>query len=171
MLGDKEKSTAEKSSDPFLFLRNGGKKIVNFAIINHCNAKCTYCKFHLEKDQQYVSLENARRAIDYLLEIDTGVLALTGGEPLLHPQLPDIIRYARKKGLIVYTGTNSLPLTADLATALKDADVTAVWISFESSTYDSFNKNRGKPNLHKQEKKGLKLLKKCPNHYFCQITY
>ena len=159
MHGDKEYSSAENSSDPFLFIKNGGKKIVNFAITNHCNAKCTYCKFHLEKEPQYVTLENAKRAIDYLLKINTGVLALTGGEPLLHPQLPDIIKYARNRGLIVYTGTNSLLLTTDLAAALKEADVTAVWISFESSTFDSFNKNRGIPNLNEQVKKGLKLLK------------
>jgi len=159
MFGVKGKKIMDESSDPFIFLKNGGKKIVNFTITNYCNAKCIYCSFHHEKEKKYVTLEDACRAIDYLYEINTGVLALTGGEPLLNQYLPDIVRYAKKKGLIVYTGTNSLPLTEDLAKELSKAGISAVWISFESSSYIDFNKNRGVPRLHNKVKRGLKYLK------------
>ncbi len=159
MSGELKEPSSINSADPFLFLRDGGRKIVNFAITNFCNAKCKYCSFHKEKNKRCVTLEDARRAIDYLYEINTGVLALTGGEPFLNPFLPDIIRYARKKGLIVYTGTNSIPLTEDLSKELRKADISAVWISFESSSYNIFNQNRGVPKLHIKVKDGLKYLR------------
>lgn len=146
------------SSDPFVFFRNRGKKIVNFAIVNHCNAKCVYCSFHKEKVQKYVGLDDAKRAIDYFCDIDIGVLSLTGGEPLLNPYLPDIIRYARGRGLIVYTGTNALALTEEFAKELKMAGVSAVWISFESSSFDAFDMNRGIPALHEKVISGLHAL-------------
>ncbi|WP_455392139.1 radical SAM protein [[Eubacterium] cellulosolvens] len=156
----------EPSADPFIFLRNGGKKFVNFAVTNYCNAKCKYCQFHRERDKINVSLDDARRAIDYLCDINTGVLALTGGEPLLNPSLPEIVKYAHNKGLIVYTGTNSLPLTEELATELGSAGVTAVWISFESSSYAAFNENRGVPGLHIRVKEGAGYLKNAGVTYF-----
>jgi MoaA/NifB/PqqE/SkfB family radical SAM enzyme len=148
----------DQSSDPFMFLRDGGKKIVNFAITNYCNAKCKYCSFHLEKNKKYVKFDVACSAIDYLNDINTGVLALTGGEPLLNPDISEIVKYARKKGLIVYTGTNSLPLTPELAKDLKKADISAVWISFESSSYQDFDSNRGVSELHKSVKDGVQSL-------------
>jgi MoaA/NifB/PqqE/SkfB family radical SAM enzyme len=140
-------------------MKDAGKKIVNFAITNHCNAKCEYCLFHKEKNKKDVSLDDAIRTIDYLCDVNTGVLSLTGGEPLLNPDLPDIVKYARKRGLIVYTGTNSIRISDDLAKELKKADINAIWISFESSTYKSFNENRGVNNLHERVKNGLKSLK------------
>jgi MoaA/NifB/PqqE/SkfB family radical SAM enzyme len=158
MKGVNTKKSHDQSSDPFTFLKCGGKKIVNFTVTNYCNAKCTYCSFHFEKNKKIVTFDDAIRAIDYLYEINTGVLALTGGEPLLNPELPDIVRYARKKGFIVYTGTNSIPLTEDLAIELKRADISAIWISFESSTFKDFDINRGVPGLHNKVKEGIESL-------------
>ena len=79
MSGENERRSVIESSDPFLFLKDGGRKVVNFAITNYCNAKCKYCSFHHEKNKMCVSLADAQRAVDYLVEIDTGMLALTGG--------------------------------------------------------------------------------------------
>ena len=159
MQGVNTNKKPKQASDPFTFLKAGGKKFVNFAITNFCNAKCKYCSFHLEKNKTYVKYEDACRVIDYLIDINTGVLALTGGEPLLNPDLPDIVKYGRKCGLIVYTGTNSLPLTPDLAKELHKVDISAVWLSFESSSYKEFDNNRGVPSLHKKVKAGVNTLR------------
>jgi MoaA/NifB/PqqE/SkfB family radical SAM enzyme len=132
---------------------------VNFTVTNFCNAKCVYCSFYKEQEKKYVSFDEAVQAIDYLSEINTGVLSLTGGEPLLNPDLPEIVKYARNKGLIVYTGTNSIPLSEQLAKDLARSDISAVWISFESSSYKEFDLNRGVPKLHMKVKDGLASLR------------
>jgi MoaA/NifB/PqqE/SkfB family radical SAM enzyme len=145
--------------DPFWFIRNGGKKIVNFTVTNFCNATCVYCSFHKQKKKKIVSFDEAKMAIDYLIEINTGVLSLTGGEPLLNPELPEIIKYARSKGLIVITGTNGRLLTKPLAKRLQDVELNAIWISYESNSREDFERNRGIPGLGKKIELGLKHLK------------
>lgn len=153
------KTRLDSVNDPFSFIRNGGKKIVNFTVTNFCNAKCVYCSFHKQKNKKTVTLDEARTAIDYLAEINTGVLSLTGGEPLLNPELPEIIAYAKSKGLIVITGTNGQLLTGSMAKRLKDAGLNAIWISYESNSRKDFEINRGIPGLGTTIEIGLKHLR------------
>jgi len=156
----------DDSSDPFRFFRTGGKRIVNFTVTNHCNASCVYCSFHKQKDKKAVTLEQARRAIDYLLDIGAGMVSLTGGEPLLNPDLPEIVRYARQKGLIVLSGTNGALLTPEAARELKSAGLNALWISYESNSPADFEKNRGIPGLHEKVQAGTKALRDCGLPFF-----
>ncbi len=147
------------ASDPFHFVRNGGKKMVNFTVTNFCEATCVYCSFHKQEKKKIVSFDEARMAIDYLAEVNTGVLSLTGGEPLLNPELPEIIEYARSKNLIVITGTNGRLLTRSLAERLHDAGLNAIWISYESNEREDFERNRGIPGLSQKIAQELKHLK------------
>jgi MoaA/NifB/PqqE/SkfB family radical SAM enzyme len=156
----------DDSSDPFRFFRTGGKRIVNFTVTNHCNASCVYCSFHTQKNKKTVTLEQARRAIDYLVGIGTGMVSLTGGEPLLNPDLPGIVRYAREKGLIVLSGTNGVILTRETARELKSAGLNALWISYESNSPKDFEKNRGVPGLHEKVRTGVKALRECGLPFF-----
>jgi|GEM_PF-2311526 len=146
------------SSDPFRFFRGGGRRIVNFTVTNYCNARCVYCSFHLQKDRKIVSLEEARRAIDYLAGIGTGMVSLTGGEPLLNDDLLDIVRYARQSGLITISGTNGLLLDEGKARELGRAGLNAMWISYESNTALDFERNRGVPGLHEKVRAGVEAL-------------
>jgi len=107
MQGVNTNKKPKQASDPFTFLKAGGKKFVNFAITNFCNAKCKYCSFHLERNKTYVKYEDACRAIDYLIDINTGVLALTGGEPLCDEQeAAQLCKKIKKLGLLVKVDTN-----------------------------------------------------------------
>ena len=131
-------------------MRNGGRRIVNFTVTNFCNASCVYCSFHKEPDKKMVSPADARRAIDYLSENEVGMLSLTGGEPLLNPGLPDMVRHAARRDMLVFTGTNGILLTKELAARLKEAGLSSMWISYESDSPQEFEKNRGVPGLHKR---------------------
>jgi MoaA/NifB/PqqE/SkfB family radical SAM enzyme len=146
------------ASDPFEFMKHGGKKIVNFTVTNYCNARCVYCSFHKEKNRKQVSLEDAKKAIDYFVCIDTGLLSLTGGEPLLNSNLPEIVKYAAKKGMIVITGTNGILLDKKMALKLKTAGLSAIWISLESNSPEDFERNRGVPGLHAKIQATIKIL-------------
>ncbi len=145
--------------DPVRFLKGGGRRMVNFAITNRCNARCRFCSFPQEKEEREVSLEEGLRAVDFLAGINTGVLSLTGGEPLMSPHLPAIARRAREMGMIVYTGTNGILLSPEMARKLRQCGLNAVWISFESSSFATFNRNRGVKGLHRKISHGLSYLK------------
>lgn len=154
-------------NDPFRFARGGGKRMVNFTIINGCNARCVYCSFHLNKDVKMVGLADARRAIDFLAEHEVGVLSLTGGEPFLNPALPEMVRHAKRRGLIVFTGTNGSLLDERRLGALKKAGLDALWISFESDSEGLFEKNRGIPGLSRMIRKGLRTCDALGLNVFC----
>ena len=111
-------------------------------------------------------MEQARRAIDYLVDIDTGVVSLTGGEPLLKRDLPDIVRYARSRGLIVLSGTNGALLAPETARELKSAGLNALWISYESNSPKDFEQNRGVPGLHDKVRAGVAALRDCGLPFF-----
>lgn len=69
-----------------------------------CNQKCRFCS-NPEREAT-LTLEQAQNLIDDFVERGYDGIILTGGEPTLHPQLADIIAYAREKGIHVRIITN-----------------------------------------------------------------
>jgi MoaA/NifB/PqqE/SkfB family radical SAM enzyme len=154
-------------NDPFQFAKGGGKKIVNFTVTDGCNAKCIYCSFHLNKNFRVVKLHDAKMAIDFLIQHDVGVLSLTGGEPFLNPGLPEMVRYAKDRGLLVYTGTNGSLLDEKILKLLKGAGLDALWISFDSLDERIFEKNRGIHGLAEKIREGIGICQRLDLNVFC----
>src|SRR5207249_8443960 len=80
--------------------------------IRRCNLSCTYCNEYDDHSKPIPTAEVLHR-IDLLAALGTGVLTLSGGEPLLHPDLDDIIRRIRMHGMIATVITNGFLLTID----------------------------------------------------------
>src|SRR5215472_8183938 len=59
--------------------------------IRRCNLACTYCN-EFDDHSDPVPLEEMYRRLDKLAEFGTSIITISGGEPLLHPQLDDVIR-------------------------------------------------------------------------------
>ncbi len=103
-----------------------------FSITNVCNLDCPICFTHNRPDQAYhKSLEDVERIADRILERnpDQTIVDLTGGEPTLHPQLPEIVALLRRKGFArVMVNTNGMRLARDreLAQALARHDAHVV---------------------------------------------
>jgi radical SAM protein with 4Fe4S-binding SPASM domain len=65
------------------------------------------------------------------------------GEPLLHPQIHEFVRYAKQKGLIdVYFNTNAMLLTEEVSERLIEAGLDRISISFEGFTKAVYEKHR-----------------------------
>jgi len=78
-------------------------------VTRRCNQKCRFCSNpEIERD---ISLETARDQIDEFVRLKYRGIILTGGEPTLFEDLPEIIRYAIKKGLGVRVITNGQKLS------------------------------------------------------------
>ena len=56
-----------------------------------CNLSCAYCNEY-DKVSEPVPLEEMHRRIDHLGRLGTAMIGISGGEPLTHPQLDEIIR-------------------------------------------------------------------------------
>src|SRR5438445_7180018 len=59
--------------------------------IRRCNLDCAYCNEY-DKVSSPVPLDTMLRRIDYLADLGTTIITLSGGEPTLHPDLDTIIR-------------------------------------------------------------------------------
>ena len=95
--------------------------LCNYYVTYRCNATCSFCDIW-ERPSPYVTLDNARANLRDLKKLGVRVIDFTGGEPLLHRQLPDLLREAKQLGFITTITTNALlyPKRADQLRGLVD---------------------------------------------------
>ena len=72
--------------------------LVHIIPIRRCNLACTYCN-EFDDFSKPVPIEEMFRRIDRLGAMGTAIVTISGGEPLLHPELDDIIARIRKNGM------------------------------------------------------------------------
>jgi len=73
--------------------------IPDVLITYHCTQRCLQCSVPTmaSNHQAFMTIEDYRHIIDKLDAHGTPVVVISGGEPMLHPELPEFIRYAAKK--------------------------------------------------------------------------
>jgi MoaA/NifB/PqqE/SkfB family radical SAM enzyme len=112
---------------------------VHIIPIRRCNLSCTYCNEFDDVSQPVPTPELLRR-IDRLAELGTGIMTMSGGEPLLHPDLDTIVRHVRARGMIATIITNGYLLTIDRIKRLNDAGLDHLQISIDNVTPDDVSK-------------------------------
>jgi MoaA/NifB/PqqE/SkfB family radical SAM enzyme len=80
------------------------------------------------------------RRIDRLAELGTSIITISGGEPLLHPNLDDIIRHMRRHGIIAGMITNGYLLTVERIEQLNRAGLEHLQISIDNAQPDAVSK-------------------------------
>jgi MoaA/NifB/PqqE/SkfB family radical SAM enzyme len=104
-----------------------------------CNLACTYCN-EFDDVSDPVPIDEMFRRIDRLGEMHTGVITISGGEPLLHPDLDAIIARIRKNGIIAGLITNGYNLVADRIERLNRAGLEYLQISIDNVKPDDVSK-------------------------------
>jgi hypothetical protein len=88
-----------------------------------CNLACDGCYRENEKDS-HKSLEQVKHELDvFQSKRNSDCISIAGGDPLLHPQILDIVADIKKRGLKPIVNTNGVALTMDLLKKLKAAGV------------------------------------------------
>ena len=72
--------------------------LVQIIPIRRCNIDCGYCNEY-DKVSAPVPTDVMERRIDKLAELGTSVVAFSGGEPMLHPDLDRLLRRIRSRGM------------------------------------------------------------------------
>src|SRR5687768_5378042 len=104
-----------------------------------CNLSCTYCNEY-DDHSAPVPTGDVLRRIDRLAALGTGIVTLSGGEPLLHPDLDDIIRRIRSHGAIATLITNGYLLGRDRIKRLNRAGLDHLQISIDNVVPDDVSK-------------------------------
>ena len=107
--------------------------------IRRCNLACTYCN-EFDDFSQPVPTETMFQRVDKLAELGTSVITISGGEPLLHPELDAIISRIRKNGTISGLITNGYLLVAERIQRLNQAGLEWLQISIDNVAPDDVSK-------------------------------
>jgi pyruvate-formate lyase-activating enzyme len=104
-----------------------------------CNLACTYCN-EFDDVSNPVPTEEMFQRIDRLGAMGTAIVTISGGEPLLHPDLDAIIARIRKNGMMAGLITNGYLLVADRIQRLNRAGLEYLQISIDNVMPDDVSK-------------------------------
>jgi len=107
--------------------------------IRRCNLACRYCN-EFDDFSKPIPLEMMKSRIDHLTRLGTTIVTLSGGEPLLHPELDQIIAHIRSHPMLVGMITNGYLLTADRIQRLNRAGLDHLQISIDNLMPDDVSK-------------------------------
>ncbi|MGE0396379.1 MAG: radical SAM protein [Kofleriaceae bacterium] len=130
-----------------------GNWLAHVVVTRRCNLACGYCNEY-DKSSKPVPLETLKRVVDKLKSLGTVTLELTGGEPLLHPELVALLRYARDVGIPRRRMiTNGFLLTRETIEALNEVGLHQLSLSV-----DGVEPNETTEKVLSQLRKRLPLL-------------
>jgi MoaA/NifB/PqqE/SkfB family radical SAM enzyme len=104
-----------------------------------CNLACTYCN-EFDDFSNPVPTEEMFQRIDRLGAMGTSIVTISGGEPLLHPDLDAIIARIRENGMMAGLITNGYMLVADRIERLNRAGLEYLQISIDNVMPDDVSK-------------------------------
>jgi MoaA/NifB/PqqE/SkfB family radical SAM enzyme len=107
--------------------------------MRRCNLACAYCNEY-DAVSPPVPLEQMLRRIDRLGELRTSIVTISGGEPLMHPELDAVIRRIRERGMIAGLITNGFYLGPERIRRLNEAGLEYLQISIDNVEPDSVSK-------------------------------
>lgn len=157
-LGHGDRSPHSSTADCTPTSSRARKPVVVWNISRTCNLRCVHCyaDSHAERYAGELTWEQCCAVIDDLADYGITALLLSGGEPLLHPHLPQILERAISKGLKVTISTNGTKITPALAARFKELGVAYVGISLDGigEVHDKF---RGVPGAFEGAIRGFRL--------------
>ncbi len=116
---------------------------VNLEITNHCNLYCTICPVNttMQRVKGFMDPDLFRKVIDENSDFDF-VLTFQWGEPLLHPQVFDLVRYAADKGVRAMLTSNGTRLDPGRRARLLDCGLDRITFSVDGDK-ESHERIRG----------------------------
>src|SRR6202453_1023643 len=120
-------------------MSTGHPYMAHIVPMRRCNLACTYCNEY-DDHSAPVPLDEMLRRIDHLGRLGTSVITISGGEPLLHPELDQIIARIRKTGAIAGMITNGYLLMPDRIKRLNEAGLDHMQISIDNVMPDEVSK-------------------------------
>ncbi|MFW5936493.1 MAG: radical SAM protein, partial [Desulfosalsimonas sp.] len=132
------------------------RPVVVWNITQRCNLRCIHCYAHAKAGLQENELSTAegKALIDDLADMGAPVLLLSGGEPLMRPDLPELAEYAVNRGMRAVISTNGTLIDRDTARVLKDIGLSYVGISLDGNRQVN-DRFRGMEGAFDQAMKGI----------------
>jgi len=118
---------------------------VAFNVTRKCNKGCDYCYLNLTGED--LSLEKIKEIVE---ASNPETVTLTGGEPLMYPNIEELLSFLSQRGTHIHLLSNGILLNEDYLSAIREADVELF------VTYNEPNKRISR-NLHHANHKGIDI--------------
>ena len=134
-------------------------------LTRRCNLACDHCYLDADTLKHGSPLElktdEVCRLLDDVVQCGDGpMVVLTGGEPLMRPDLEEIITYGAGLNLAMVVGTNGIMLTEQRVRSLKDAGVLGFGISVDSLDPDHHDQFRGRTGAWAKTIAGIEVCRR-----------
>jgi MoaA/NifB/PqqE/SkfB family radical SAM enzyme len=113
--------------------------LVHIIPMRRCNLDCGYCNEYDDVSKP-VPLAEMKKRLDILADMGTSIITISGGEPLMHPELEEVIRHIRKRGMIAGMITNGFLLSKERIRTLNEAGLEHLQISIDNLVPDEVSK-------------------------------
>ncbi len=136
-------------------------RLVAWEVTRNCNLSCVHCRASATRGPYTgeIDTSSALRLLDQIGEVGSPVIILTGGEPLLRPDIFDIAAYGTGKGLRMTMAPNGTLITASTARKMAESGIKRISISLDGATKESHDQFRGVEGAFDGSLEGLRLAK------------
>jgi hypothetical protein len=107
--------------------------------MRRCNLACGYCNEY-DHSSSPISLEIIKQRIDKLAALGTSIITISGGEPMMHPELDEIIHHIRVRGMIAGLISNGYYFTPERIKRLNNAGLEYLQISIDNVEPDEVSR-------------------------------
>ena len=136
------------------FLR-GFRRTAVFAITTRCNCRCYMCDIY-KKPPRSIDLEDAKRVLRFLSENKFLIVYFTGGEPSLHPDIVELVRYADQLGLVTSMTTNGT-ISRRMIEKLKEAGLFLLSVSVDHWDANVCEKIKGYQGIKAKHEEAVRV--------------
>ena len=137
-------------------------RLVAWEITRNCNLSCVHCRASATMGPYEGELDTTAclNLLDQIHVVGDPIIILTGGEPLLRPDIFEIARYGSDKGLRMVMAPNGTLITEDKARQMADAGIKRISISLDGATREIHDRFRGVDGAFDGALQGIALAKK-----------
>jgi AdoMet-dependent heme synthase len=138
-----------------------GLRLVAWETTRNCNLACQHCRASATNGPYSGELDTkaAFRLLDQIAEVGRPIIILTGGEPLLRPDIFDIAQYGTDKGLKMVMALNGTLMNKVYARKMADCGIRRISVSLDGATRDTHDRFRGVAGAFEGALKGIQLAK------------
>lgn len=136
-------------------------RLVAWEVTRSCNLACKHCRAeaHSEPYPGEPDTKTAKALIDTFPEVGNPIVILTGGEPLLRPDIFELAAYIRDKGMRPVMAPNGTLITAQNAKLIAQSGIQRCSISIDGATAARHDSFRGVPGAFEGAMQGIAYLR------------
>ncbi len=150
-----------QNAHPHADRKGSSLRLVAWETTRNCNLSCMHCRASATHGPHSGELDTqaSYRLLDQIAQIGTPIIILTGGEPLLRPDIFDIAEYGTNKGLRMVMAPNGTLITEAVAKRLAAVGIQRVSISLDGAAQRSHDRFRGVEGAFEGALRGIEWIK------------